>query len=177
MNIFRISTLWVPDHHLDMEWVHPEQPALKEWSIKAFDGNLLLASLGFLPPILILLFFILLLEDNLWGLLISSIFSGYIIYNATLQKRICVHRLTGNGGEVYKWRAIPNFIFSSMPWLAGIYLILVLWGFTFSPELGLGVLVGGGRDGNIVCGCIHLRGLQKRPAGSQTLDVRMERCI
>lgn len=120
---------------------------MKEWSIKAFDGNLLLASLGFLPPILILLFFILVLEDSLWVLLISATFSGYIIYNATLQKRMCVHRLTENGGEVREWRAIPNFIFVSIPWLAGIYLILVLWGFTFSPEVGLGALLGGGGVG------------------------------
>ena len=87
------------------------------------------------------------MEDNLWGLLISSIFAGYIIYNATLQKRMCVYRLTEKGGEVHDWRAIPNFIFASMPWLAGIYLILVLWGFSFSPEVGLGALVGGGGMG------------------------------
>lgn len=147
MNFFRISTLWVPDHHLNMEWDHPERPALKEWSIKAFDGNLLLASLGFLLPTLGVFFFMWLIEGDIWLGLIPSAFVGYITYNASVQKRMCVYRLTEKGGEVHDWRAIPNFIFASMPWLAGIYLILVLWGFSFSPEVGLGALVGGGGMG------------------------------
>ena len=147
MNIFRISTLWVPDHHLNMEWDHPERPALMEWSIKAFDGNLRLAALfgsGMLPILLLLLW----LMEMQWlaGLIFSAVMWVFI-QNTFLLKRVCVHRLTEKGGEAYKWRAIPNFIFASMPWLAGIYLILVLWGFSFSPEVGLGALVGGGGMG------------------------------
>ena len=147
MNIFRISTLWVPEHHLNMEWDHPERPALKEWSIKAFDGNLRLATLfgsGVLPVLLLILW----LMEVQWleGLIFSAVM-WFFIQNTFFLKRVCVYRLTEKGGEVYDWRAIPNFIFASMPWLAGIYLILVLWGFSFSPEVGLGALVGGGGMG------------------------------
>lgn len=146
MNIFRISTL-VPDHHLKMDWKHPERTALKEWTIKAFDGNLFLATLfaGVLCVVMSVVLW--LVPMDWWGTLLISALVWATVMNTFLLKRVCAIRLNEVGGEVFKWRAIPNFIFASMPWLIAIYAGLVLWGFTFSPEVGLGALAGGGGMG------------------------------
>ena len=168
MNFFRISTLWVPDHHLNMEWDHPERPALKEWSIKAFDGNLRLSALfgvAVFAPILLLMFFVL---EMGWVInSILAVIAWFVFSNTALQKRVCVNRLSEKGGEVYKWRAIPNFIFASMPWLAGIYLALVLWGFTISSAVGLGALMGGGG-----LGILYIAVFTSKDYKKDQLDVR-----
>lgn len=143
MNIFRISTLWVPDHHSKMDWKHPERTATNTWTIKALDGSILRSAIGLLPPSLLLIFFFLALDIELWGMLTTSTFVGYITYNATFQKRVFAIRLTEEGGEVCNWRAIPEFIFKSMPWLIGVYLLVILWGFFQSPGVALGALAGG----------------------------------
>lgn len=147
MNIFRISTLWVPDHHLRMDWENPERPALKKWTIKAFDGNLFLAVLFAGVLCLAVIGGLWLAKMEWWWNLLMAVFIWATIMNTFLLKRVCVTRLTEVGGEVFKWRAIPNFIFASMPWLIALYAGLVLWGFTFSPEVGLGALAGGGGMG------------------------------
>lgn len=143
MNIFRISTLWVPDHHLKMNWKYPEFTAINSWTIKALDGSIVRSSIELLIPSSILLFFFWALDIELWGMLITTTFVGYITYNATFQKRVFSIRLTGAGGEVCDWRAIPDFVFSSMPWLIGLYLLVILWGFSQSPGVALGALAGG----------------------------------
>lgn len=143
MNILRISTLWIQDHHLRMDWKHPEYVEKISWTIKALDGSILRASIGFLLPTLLMLFLFWALDSDIWEALITLAFAGYITYNAAFQKRVFVIRLSEEGGEVCDWRAVPNFIFSSMPWLIGIYLLVALWGFAQSPGGALGALAGG----------------------------------
>ncbi|MFN3769858.1 MAG: hypothetical protein ACK4TD_15905 [Ectopseudomonas guguanensis] len=148
MNIFRISTFWVPYHDIKIEWQNPEIPALKEWTIKAFDGNLLQEAIGGGATLALVCAFLLWLTDaEWWGWAIITLVMWATLMNTFLQKRVYVTRLTEQGGEVYRWRAIPNFIFASMPWLIVIYAGLVLWGFTVSPEVGLAALAGGGGVG------------------------------
>lgn len=152
MNIFRISTLRLPYHDIKIEWRNPETPTVKEWTIRAFDGNLSLALLifcGGLGLFLALgcLFILKLTTLGWWGVVFLTLLVITTSMNTLLQKRAFVIRLTERGGEIFNWRAIPNFIFTSMPWLIAIYVGLVLLGFTLSPELGLGALVGGGGMG------------------------------
>lgn len=143
MNIFRISTLWAPSYHLKIDWKHPKRPALKEWTIKAFDGKLLLACLGGLGAIPCLLFAYFALTMG-WAVnLMLIIFALFIFINTFLLKQFYAIRLTDTGGEICHWKALPDFLFSSMPWLILLYILFIIWGLSQSPEMALGALASG----------------------------------
>lgn len=126
-----------------MDWKYPQRTVKSAWTIKALDRSILRSSIAFFFPNLLVLSIFWALNTDLWGALITSAFVGYITYNASFQKRVFAIRLTEEGGEVCDWRAIPNFIFSSMPWLIGLYMLVVLWFFSQQPEAALGALAGG----------------------------------